>query len=77
MKVCTRFHFEDVERGDRLFLGYGRVQEFNDTKDPDVEIVVRSAYTTRNFGPVIVADDGETYYLYDYDVIHQVQEDVA
>jgi hypothetical protein len=66
MKTCTRFHFEDVERGDKLFLGEGRGDV------PDVEIVVERAFTTRNFGQMIDAEDGSTYYLDDYDIVRQV-----
>ena len=73
MKTCTRFHFEDVERGDRLFLGEGRTQEFNDAPDPDVTITVARAYSTRHFGPVVDGTDGETYYLDDYDITRQVK----
>jgi len=71
VKTCTRFHFEDVERGDRLFLGDGRIQEFNTERDPDVTITVARAYSSRAFGPVVLSDDGETYYLNDYDTVRQ------
>jgi hypothetical protein len=72
MKICTRFHFEDVEPGDKLFLGGGRTQEFSDKPDPDVEITVRSAYRTVHFGEMVDATDGKTYYLDDWDIVRAV-----
>lgn len=72
MRLCKRFHFADVEPGDRIFLGEGRVQEFNDERDPDVTITVASKYESHNFGEMIDATNGETYYLNDYDVVRVV-----
>lgn len=72
MKACERFHVEDVERGDRLFLGGGRTQEFSDEPDPDVTVTVRSCYSTHNFGWVVQAEEREDpYYLDDYNVVRQ------
>lgn len=73
MKTCTRLHFEDIERGDRILLAEGSVQEFNTERDPDVTVTVQRIYRTHNFGWVIKAEDGETYYLNDYDRIEWVQ----
>lgn len=63
MKPCTRFHFEDVERGDVLAL------QRDIEEDATFKITVARAYSTHNFGPVIEAIDGESYYLVDYDSV--------
>ena len=65
MKRCTRFHFLDVERGDRIFLGDGFYPGV------DVVVVVDSRFMTYNFGPVIRATDGNDYYLDDYDTVRE------
>lgn len=68
MKQCTRVHFENIEIGDRLRLSGGRHK--GDGEDfPDVEITVVYAYRTYTFGAVLDGDDGETYYMDDYDKI--------
>ena len=65
MKTCTRFHFADVERGDRLaFIIEGTTV---------ATVTVARAFVTHNFGAVIVAQDGETYYLNDYDQAVEVK----
>lgn len=61
MKRCTRFHVEDVERGDRLHL----VEDRDAEPLREVDIVVRETYYTYNFGWVIRADSGEEFYLDD------------
>lgn len=66
MKPCTRFHYEDIEPGDRLRL-------LREDEKP-VEIVVKWMTDSRNWGRIIHSKgpDDETYYLNDYDSVEYV-----
>lgn len=69
MKTCTRFHFEDVEPGDRLVLG-------RDGEEPDntFEVTVRRRFSTKNFGQVVEDTTGEEWYLIDFDIVRAASE---
>ena len=68
MKKCTRFHFEDVERGDVLILTKESGEKIEDT--------VYGHYRSHNFGPVIRDKAAEDFYLDDYNDI-RVKEGTA
>lgn len=63
MKTCTRFHFEDVERGDRLVL--------TPLDGPEISIEVSEKRSTQTFGQVLMATDGEDYYLQDFESVRE------
>lgn len=62
MKTCTRFHFGDVERGDRLVL----TRDISANEDA-FEVIVCRAFRTSRFGEVVEDMTGESYYLIDFD----------
>lgn len=70
MKTCTRFHAEDIERGDRLEL-------IRDSDDPEPFIVeVRNAVRSTRFGWTVQDSEGEYFYLNDFDSVREAGEDV-
>lgn len=73
MKKCTRFHIEDVERGDVLVLIPDVDAEVDDPGP--IQITVDRVFRTNNFGWVITSQgDGpkSNYYLDDYDDVSLV-----
>ena len=70
MKTCTRFHFEDLERDDTIFLSN---EWGNEPQYPEgVTVTVARAHRTSNFGPMVIGTDGESYYLDDFDIVKYV-----
>jgi hypothetical protein len=66
MKTCTRFHLEDVEVGDRLYLA-------KNWDEPENQIiVVTRRFRTSNFGWVLRDQAGEEHYVNDFDVVRLV-----